>query len=85
MARKVDKLFTEYEKALGHEKKDVNDHGSENHEDGREEPPPSLSSDGSHYSHRNSMQTSKKPFFNLDVKFDPLMYNGESNAKKINN
>ena len=30
MAGKVDQLFVEYEKALGHEKKDVDDHGSRN-------------------------------------------------------
>jgi len=30
MAGNVDKLFTEYEKALGHEKKDVDDHESAN-------------------------------------------------------
>ena len=53
---KVYKFFTEYEKALGHEKKDVDDHGLINHDDGGEEPPPSpSSSDASHHSHRNSM------------------------------
>lgn len=86
MARKVDKLFVECEKALGNEKKDADDHGSTNHEYGGEEPPPSpSSSDGSHHSHQNSKKTYKKFFFKLDVKFDLPMYNGECSAEKINN
>ena len=81
MAGKVDKLLAEYEKALGHEKKDVDDHGSTNQEGGGEEPPPSpSSSDSSHHSNRDSKHTSKKLFFKLDVKFDLPMYNGECSA-----
>lgn len=52
MEGKVDKLFTEYEKVLGHEKKDVDDHGSKIHEGGGEEPPSSsYSSDSSDHFH----------------------------------
>jgi len=86
MVGKVDKLFVEYEKELGHEKKDADDHGSENLEGGGADPPPSpSSSDISHHSQRNSKNTSKKPFFKLDVNFDLPMYNGECSAEKLNN
>ena len=78
MARKVDQLFTEYEKALGHEKQDVNDHESTNKEGGGEDSPPSSSSS-------DSSHQSKKSLFKLHVKFDLPMYNGECSAKKINN
>jgi len=60
---KVDKLFLEYEKALGHEKKYVDESGSENHEGVKKEPPPSpSSSDTSHHSNHDYKHTSKKPF-----------------------
>ena len=60
------------------------------HGNGGEEPPPSPSgSEGSsssyHHNCRNSKDASKKPFFKLDVKFDLLMFNGESNKEKLNN
>ena len=60
------------------------------HGNGEEEPPPSPSTSESSYSshhhhRRNSRGASKKPFFKLDVKFDPPMYNGESNAENLNN
>ena len=47
MAEKVDKMFSEYEKALGDEKKDVDDNRSTNHEGGGEDTPPSPSSSDS--------------------------------------
>lgn len=51
MAEKVDKLFSEYEKAIRHEKKDVDNNRLVNHEGGGEELPPSFSSsDSSHHS-----------------------------------
>ena len=82
----MDKLFLKYEKALGHEKQDVDENRSENHEGGGECPPPSPSStDSSHHSNRDSKHTSKKPFFKLDVKFDLLIYVGECNAEILNN
>ena len=81
MSEKVDMLFSEYEKALGHEKEDVDDNRSGNHEGGGEEPHPSPSScDSSYHSKRNSKLTSKKPFFKLDVNFEVPMYNGECSA-----
>lgn len=71
MAKKVDKLFAEYEKTIKLEKKNPDDHASLNHEGGRGEPlePPSPSSSdsscssSSHHSKRNHRNTSKKPFF----------------------
>ena len=81
MAKKVDKLFLEYEKALGHEKEGADDNRSKNHEGGGEEPPPSpSSSDSSHHSNRDSKHASKKLFFKLDVNFDLPTYNGECSA-----
>ena len=83
VGEKVDNLFSEYEKALGHEKEDVDDNRSANHEGGGEDPPHSPSScDSSHHSNRDSKHTSKKPFFKLDVKFDLPMYNRECSAEK---
>ena len=60
------------------------------HGNGGEEPPPSPSGiEGSpsshHHNRRNSKDASKKPFLKLDVKFDLPMFNGESNAKNLNN
>jgi len=60
------------------------------HGNSGEEPPPSpstseSSSSSHHHHHRNSGDASKKPFFKLDVKFDLPMFNGESNAEKLNN
>lgn len=84
MADKVDKLFSEYEKALGHEKQDIDDNRSKNHVGGGEEPPPSpSSSDISHHSNHDSKHTSNKPFFKLDIKFYLPMYNGECSVEKI--
>jgi len=75
MAEKVDKLFSEYEKTIRHEKKDAHENRSVNHEGDGEDPPPSpSSSDSPHHSNQDSKHTSKKPFFKLDVKFDLLMY-----------
>lgn len=86
MAEKVEKLFSEYEKGIRHKKKDVDDNRSVNREGGGEYPPPSPSlSDSSHQSNQDSKPTSKKPFFNLDEKFDLSMYNGECSAEKLNN
>jgi len=69
-----------------HEKKATDDRGLEHHGDGGEYPRPSLSSsDSSHHYNRDSIHTSKKPFLKLDVNFDPSMYAGECNAKKLNN
>ena len=82
----MDKLFSEYEKEIRYEKKDADDNIPVNHEGGGEEPPPSpSSSDSSHHSHHDSKHSSKKPFFELDVKFDLPMYNGECSAEKLNN
>lgn len=74
MAEKVDKFFLEHEKAIKHEKKDVDEHGSVNHGgDGEESLPSHSSSDSSssfsHHSNKNHRHTSKKSFFKLDVKF----------------
>ena len=60
------------------------------HVNGGEEPPPSPSTSESyssshHHHHRNSRDASKKHFFKLDVKFELPMFNGESNAEKLNN
>ena len=92
MAKKVDKLFVEYEKKIKPEKKEPDDHASVNHEGGRGEPPeppsPSSSdnsSSSSHHSNMHNRNTSKKPFLNLDVKFYLPTYNGEYSADNLNN
>ena len=59
------------------------------HGDNGGDPPPSppkseSSSSSSHHHHRNSGNASNKPFFKLDVEFYLPMYNGESNAEKLN-
>jgi len=90
MANKVDKLFAKYEKTLKLEKNGSNDHASVNHGGGGEEPPPSpstseSSSSSSHHSNKNQRNASKKSFFKLDVKFDLLVFTGESNVEKLYN
>ena len=93
MAKKVDKLFSEYEKELGHGKEVVNDNRSSNHEGGGEEPPPSpYSSDNSssyhssfHHSNMHKRNASKNRFLKLDVKFDLPIFSGDSNAEKLDN
>lgn len=90
MEDKVDKMFAEYEKTLKLEKNGPNDHGSRNHGVGGEYHPTSpstseISSYSSHRSNINQRNASKKPFFKLDVKFDLLVFSGESNAEKLDN
>lgn len=81
MAEKMDKLFSEYDKALQHEKKDTDDRGLAHQGDGGEDSRPSpSSSDSSHHSNCDSRHTYKKYFIKLDVKFDFPMYVGECNA-----
>ena len=47
----------------------------------------SSASSSSHSQHSNvpHKEPQKKPLLKLDVKFDLLMFNGEANAKKLNN
>lgn len=45
----------------------------------------SSSSPLSHHSDSHRRNVSKKPLLKLNVKFDLTMFNGESNAKKLNN
>jgi len=90
MAKKVDKLFVEYEKALQNEKKYVDGRGLAHHGDDGEDPLPSPYSSGSsasssHHSRRRHRQTSKKHFLKLDVNFEFPMYAGECNVEKVNN
>ena len=58
-------------------------------DDGGDQPPSPSTSESSSYSHhhhhRNSRDAHKKYFFKLYVKFDIPMFNGECNAKKLNN
>ena len=86
MAVNVSQLFLRLKRVEGRK---PDEQGSV-HGNGGEEPPPSpstseISSSSHHHHHRNSRDASKKPFFNLYVKFDPPMFNGESNVEKINN
>ena len=86
MAENISQLVLRLEKV---EERNPEGQGSA-HGNGGEEPPPSPSaSEGSpsshHHNRRNSKDASKKPFFKLDVKFDLPMFNGESNAEKLNN
>jgi len=86
MEENVGQLLSRLQKA---EERNIEEQGSV-HGNGGEEPPPSpstseSSSSSHHHHHRNSRDASKKPFFKLDVKFDLPMFNGESNAKKLNN
>jgi len=88
MAKKVEKLFTMYEKKIKPKKKELYDHASVNHEGGRGDPPEppspssndSFSSSSSHHSNMHHRNTSKKPFFKIYVNFDLPTYNGECNA-----
>ena len=90
MAKKVDRLFAEYEKTIKPEMKEPYDNASVNHEGGRGEPPkpPSPSSSDSsssssfHHSNKHHQNASKKPFLKLDVKFNSRTYNGECSADK---
>lgn len=67
------------------------DHASVNHEGGGEQPPeppsPSSSESSSSFSshHSKSRKTHKNPLFKLDVKFDMLVFGGESNAENLDN
>lgn len=86
MAENISQLVLRLEKA---EERNLEGQGS-SHGNGGEEPPPSPSgSEGSpssrHHNQRNPKDASKKPFFELDVKFDLPVFNGESNAEKLNN
>jgi len=86
MAKNVGQLLSRLEKA---EERKPEEQGSAHGNDGKESPPsPSMSESSSsshHHHHRNSRDASMKPFFKLDVKFDLPMFNGESNAEKLNN
>lgn len=91
MAKKVDKLFREYEKTIKFKKKETDDHALINHGGSREEPPPSPSSSdnsssyysSSHHSNRHKRNASKNPFLKLDVKFDLPIFSGDSNVEKL--
>jgi len=91
LEKKVDNLFSEYEKTIKHEKKELDDHTSVNHGGGGKDPPPSpstsdsSSSSSSHHSNGHHRNASKKHVFKLDVKFYFPTYNAECNAKKLNN
>lgn len=92
MVEKVDKLFKEYEKMTKPEKKEgPDDHVSVNHERGGKEPPepPSPSSSESYFSssshHSRGRKAYRNPFLKLDVKFDMVVFSGESSAKKLDN
>ena len=86
MVENISQLVFRLEKV---EERNPKEQGS-SHGNGEEEPPPSpstseSSSSSHHHNHRNSRDASKKPFFKLDVKFSLPMFNGESNAEKLNN
>lgn len=91
MADRVEKLFSKLEKLENAEGKTPEGQGSVHGDNDGGDPPPPPSTSGSssssshHHNNRNSKDASKKPFFKLDVKFDLHMYNGESNAEKLNN
>jgi len=92
MVEKVHKLFAEYEKEIKPKKKEPDEYALVNRGEGGEHPKPpspysigSYSSSSSHLSNMHHRNTSKKPFFKLDVKFDLPTYNGECNAKKLKN
>lgn len=89
MEEKFDMLFAEYENIIKHEKKELGDHASLNHEGGGEQPPPCPSSSESYsyfsslHSRRHHRNPSKKTFSKLEVKFDLPLFSGESNAEKL--
>lgn len=87
MGEKVENIFIKYQKIIKNENKEPKDHASICHEGGGGETPPSLSTSAVssssscyHHSNRHHRHTSKKPFFNLDVKFYLPTYNVEYNA-----
>ena len=87
MSDQVEKLFSRLEK-LEKTGEHVSEGQGSAHGDGGGDPPPSaneIPSSSSHHHHRNSGNASNKPFFNLDVKFDLPVYNGESNEENLNN
>jgi len=84
MVENVSQLVLRLERAEG---RIVEELGSA-HGDGGEDPPPSPpmnegSSSPHHNNPRNPRDTSKKPFFKLDVKLDLPMFNGDCNAEKL--
>jgi hypothetical protein len=90
----VDFSFADYEKGVEKKKKDKEkDDVVENHEiEGDPPEPPSPSSSSSSYSsshshHSNCHQKNdfKNTLLKLDVKFNFHMFNGETNADKLNN
>jgi len=86
MEKNVGQLVLRLDRAEGRK---LEEKGSE-HGSGGEEPPPSpstseSSSSSHHHNRRNLVDASKKPFFELDVKFGLSVFNGESNADKLNN
>ena len=86
VAENVGKLVLRLEQV---EERNPKEQGS-GHGNGGKEPPPSpsaseSSSSSHHHNCRNSRDAFKKPFFKLDAKFDLTMFNGESNAGKLNN
>jgi len=90
MADLVEKMFSRFEKLESAGEKAPEGQGSVLEDDGGDPPPSPLacessSSSTSHHDHRNTGNTSKKPFFKLNVKFDLPMFNDESNAEKLNN
>ncbi len=89
MANRVEKLFAKLKKLENVEGKTPEGQGLVHGGDGGDPTPSPSTSESCSSSHqndnRNSKDTSKKPFCKLDVKFDLPMYNGESNAEKLNN
>lgn len=89
MIDRVEKLFSRLEKIESAEKITLEGQGLVHEDDGGDPPPsPSTSesySSSHHHNHINPKDASKKPFPKLDVKFDLPMFNGESNADKLNN
>ena len=93
----VDKLLPNYEKRVEKKekkKKDkVEDNASVNQGSGGDPPEPpspysseySCSSSHSHHSNNHQNNVARKSLSKLDVKFNFLLFNGESNAEKLNN
>jgi len=87
MADRVERLFSRLERLEKTGYHSLEGQGSV-HGDGGGNPPPSGNespSSSSNHHNKNSGNASNKPFFKLDVKFDLPVYNGESNAEKLNN
>ena len=87
-ADQVEKFFSRLEK-LEKAGENASEGKGSGHGNNGGDPPPSppareIYSSYSHHHHRNSGNAYNKPFFKLDAKFDLPMYNGESNAEKLN-